>query len=99
MTKLTIPQWTRLISKAARDTKFRKDLTVAPKSAAATLGLQLNRDDITTVKGIVPDLKRFADRPGPKLAAKDAKSWAIGIMHITELCACEADDDGNDGEG
>jgi hypothetical protein len=80
MSRATRQQFEHLVSKAVMDSEFLALLIANPRGAAAMESIDLDDQDVAELTKISKDLTRVSKNGN--LAADDARSWAIGIMHI-----------------
>jgi len=75
MSTLTQEQLEHIVTKAALDPAFRKELKSVPREAVKKL-IELDDDDLTRLAVLVADLERIGQA---HLETIDAQSWARGI--------------------
>lgn len=85
MSKATRLQFEELITRAVTDTEFLARLIADPRGAAYSISIDLDDDDVAELASLATDLTRFSK--AGHLAADDAKSWAVGILHIRTIRA------------
>ncbi len=80
MAKLTMEQWSQLLSTAAQDSAFRERLATSPKEAAQTLGIDLDDASAASLKQYLEAVRIFGTNAQPD--EPDAAGWALRLVHV-----------------
>ena len=79
MSKVSSDQWSQLLIKAARDTKFRKQLTEEPKAAARSVNIELDAESLKMLKPVLEKIVEVG--LNTRLDEAVAKQWHVLVFH------------------
>lgn len=88
MTTLSAQQWSQLLEKAAKDKDFREQLLTSPKTAARSIGIELDDASAAAIEKYLEAVRNLSEQSQPTSQdAQDWEDWALRTVHVPHKSA------------